>query len=114
MGAIRNLVQVKDANREVVPGSAPSGGYVDCRVLAASTHESHTVPDGAKHVLVTVTGNTFVNIGGTATVPAADITDGTSSVLCVNAVPRVFALHGASAIGIIASAVQTVTLEFFS
>jgi len=89
MGAIRNLVQVKDANREVVPGSAPSGGYVDCRVLAASTHESHTVPEGAKHVLVTVTGNTF-------------------------AVPRVFALHGASAIGIIASAVQTVTLEFFS
>ena len=114
MGAIRGLVQVRDANREIVSGSDAGGGYVDCRVLAASTHESHTVPTGARFVRVTATGNTFINIGGTATVPAADITDGTSSVLIVNNVPRVFALNGATAIGIIASAIQTVVLEFYS
>lgn len=114
MGAIRPYTQIKDANRETVAFSTSSGGYVDARVLAAGVAESHTVPTGAKHVLVTVTGNTFVNVGGTAAVPAADVTNGSASVLVVNAVPRLFALNGATAVGVIASAVQTVCLEFFS
>jgi len=114
MGAIRGLIQVKDGNREVFHGSTNSGGYVDCRVLAANTHESHTVPEGANYVRITVTGNTFINIGGTATVVSADITNGSSSVLMVNALPRLFSLNGATAIGVIASAIQTVVLEFYS
>ncbi len=58
--------------------------------------------------------DTFINIGGTATVVAADITDGSSSILVVNTLPRLFALNGATTIGVIASAISTVTLEFFS
>ena len=114
MGAIRGLVQVKDGNGVSIQGSAPSGGWVDCRVLAASTHEAHTVPTGARHVLISVTGNTFVSIGGTAAVHAADVTDGSASVLVVNTQPRLFSLNGATTVGVIASAIQTVTLEFYS
>jgi hypothetical protein len=114
MGAIRGLVQVKDGNGVSIQGSAPSGGWVDTRVLAANTHEAHTVPTGANYVRVTVTGNTFINIGGTATVVSADITNGNSSVLMVNALPRLFALNGATTIGVIASAIQTAVLEFYS
>ena len=114
MGAIKGLVQAVDKNKNTFPCSTPASGWVDCRVLAASTHEAHTVPAGAKYVLVSVTVNTFINIGGTATVVAADITDGSSSILVVNTLPRLFVLNGATTIGVIASAISTVTLEFFS
>lgn len=114
MGALRGYKQVKDANRETVAFSTSSGGYVDARVLAANTAESHTVPTGANYVLVTVTGNTWVNVGGTAAVASADVTNGTGSVLVVNTLPRMFALNGATAVGVIAPAIQTVCLEFFS
>ena len=97
--------------RNGAPQMAP--GYVDCRVLAATTHEAHTIPAGAKFVMITATGNTFINIGGTATVPAADITDGSSSILINGNTSRLFALGVATTIGIIASAIQTVTLEFY-
>jgi hypothetical protein len=114
MGAVKNLIQVRDGNSHVFAGSTPAGGWNDIRVLAASTHEAHAVPAGAKYVRVTVTGNTFINIGGVATVAAADITDGTASILMVNALPRLFDLNGAITIGVIASAIQTVVLEFYS
>lgn len=114
MGAIRNLKQVTDGNRQIFPFSVTSGGWVDCRVLAAATHEAHTVPTGAKSVLISVTGNTFVNVGGTALVHAADVTDGSASILVVNTQPRLFSINGATTIGVIASAIQAVTLEFFS
>ena len=66
MGAIKGLVQAVDKNKNTFPCSTPASGWVDCRVLAASTHEAHTVPAGA------------------------------------------------TTIGVIASAISTVTLEFFS
>ena len=114
MGALKSLRMVSDSNQNVFNNSVSARGWVDCRVLAASTHEAHTVPSGAKQVFVTVTGNTFINIGGTATVVAADITDGSSSILITNGLPRMFDLAGATTIGVIASAIQTVTLEFYS
>ena len=114
MGAIRQYTQIKDANRLPVPFSTASGGWVDARVLAANTAESHTVPTGAKYVLVTVTGNAWVNVGGTAAVAAADVTNGTGSVMVVNTLPRMFALNGATAVGVIAPDIQTVCLEFYS
>lgn len=113
MAAMKNLRQVKDRSGKPFSNSTQAPGYVDIRVLAANTAESHTVPTGAKYVLITVTGNTFINIGGTAAVAAADVTNGTASLLMVNALPRLFELNGATAIGVIASAIQTVVLEFF-
>ena len=109
---LKDLAQVFDSNIRIGDVTL-AGGYVDCRILAANTQESHDVPTGAKYVRVTATGDVFINIGGTAAV-AADITNGTSSILMVNALPRVFALGSATTIGVIASAVQTVVLEFYS
>ena len=110
---LKDLAQVFDSNIRIGDVTL-AGGYVDCRILAANTQESHDVPTGAKYVRVTVTGDVFINIGGTAAIVAADITNGTSSILMVNALPRVFALGSATTIGVIASAVQTVVLEFYS
>jgi hypothetical protein len=114
MAAMKSLKLVRDRSGAVIPNSTQAPGYVDIRVLAANTAESHTVPAGAKFVLITVTGNTFINIGGTAAVAAADVTNGSASLLMVNTAPRLFALNGAAAIGVIASAIQTVVLEFFA
>ena len=114
MGAIRNYRQIKDGNRETVAFSTAGGGYVDARVLAANTAEVHTVPTGANYVLVTVTGNTWVNVGAAAAVASADVTNGAGSVLVVNTLPRMFALNGAATVGIIAPAIQTACLEFYS
>lgn len=112
MGALNSLAQVFNSN--IKPDKVtPAGGWVDHRALAANTHESHAIPTGANYVRVSVSVNTYINIGGTATVPA-DITDGTSSILVVNAVPRVFYLGAATAIGLIASATALVCLEFHS
>ena len=114
MGSLKELVVPRDTRN--IPATAQSvntGGYVDCRVLAASTAEVQTVPTGAKKVLITVTGNSFVQFGGAATVPAADVTDGSSPVLIVNTVPRMFACEGVATIGVISSAINTVTFEFF-
>ena len=108
------LRQIRDANGALIPWATPAGGYVDARVLAANTAEVHTVPEGATRVLVTVTGNAFINIGGAAAVAAADVTNGSGSILMVNTQPRLFALNGAATIGVIASAIQTVVLEFYS
>lgn len=114
MGAIKPYTQIKDANRSIVAFSTSAGGYVDARVLAAGVAEVHTVPTGAKHVLVTTTGTAFINVGAAAAVPAADVTNGTSSTMVVNTLPRLFALNGATTVGVIAAAIQTVCLEFYS
>lgn len=113
MGTLKALKVGTDANQRLVEGSVSAGGHVDIRVLAANTAEVHTVPSGAKFVTVTVTGNTFINFNAAAAVAAADVTDGSASIMLVNAVPRTFKLTGISTIGVIASAIQTVTLEFF-
>ena len=113
MGTLKSLKLASDANQKSIVGSVAGGGWVDCRVLAASTAEVHTVPTGAKYVLVSTTGNAYINFGAAAAVSAADVTNGSASVLVVNTVPRLFAINGAASIGVIAPDIQTVTLEFF-
>lgn len=114
MGAIRNYTMVRDSNRHPQPDSVVAGGYVDCRVLAANTAESQAVPTGARLVLVTTTGNVFLNFSTTAAVPAADVSDGSAPTLVVSTQPRMFAINSATAISVISSAINTVTFEFFS
>ena len=114
MGSLAELTIPKDnRNYPAVTQAVNAGGYVDCRVLAASTAEVQNVPAGAKKVLISATGNSFVQFGGAAAVPAADVTNGSSPVLIVNAVPRMFACEGVATIGVISSAINTVTFEFF-
>lgn len=63
----------------------PACTYVNNLVLAASTAESLTVPSDALGVILNYTTDTWVKVGGTATVPAADITDGTGMQLSPSA-----------------------------
>lgn len=59
----------------------PVSSNTQSKVLAASVAKTFTVPTGAKKVIFGFTNNTWVNCYTTAAVPAADITDGTSSEL---------------------------------
>lgn len=87
--------------------------YIDARVLATTTHESHTVPASAKYVRITTNLILYIKLGGTAAIPAADVTDGSGSLM-ISAGDRVIVdLAGATAIGMIAPAATIVCLEFF-
>lgn len=84
--------------------------YVDARVLAANVNESHTVPTGARFVLFSGSCAAFyVKNGGTAAVPAADVTDGSGSALN----PSAWFIEGATSLGIISPTACVVTMEFF-
>lgn len=88
----------------------PLASFVDNRVLAGA-NEDHTVPTGAAYVIITATANIFVKNGGTAADPAADVTNGSGSILVFAGVARCFELHGATTIGLIGTA--DVSLEWF-
>lgn len=58
--------------------------YIDVRILAGNVVEKHTIPAGATHVVFSATANFYAKFGDTnvaATVPSADIIDGTASEL---------------------------------
>lgn len=106
--ALKPLRQVLDGNRHGMTG-IEGQGFVDYRVLAADTPEVHTVPTGAKYVLFKATGNFYANFGAAGAVPAADVTDGSGSLLN----PELRSIDGAATIGLEAPATCIVCLEFF-
>lgn len=84
--------------------------YIDARVLAANTNETHTVPTGAKYVVFAANCAAFyAKQGGAAAVPAADVTDGTGSALN----PAGFGIDGVASIGLISPTACTISLWFF-
>lgn len=113
--AVNDLTQFKDRNgfRYPLP-RAPS--YVDYRVFAAATAEAHTVPAGAKTMIVIALGTitAYVALSGTAAVPAADVTDGSGSIPCPAGYPRPFPVTAAGTVSVIADAAGVVALEFYS
>lgn len=88
--------------------------YVDVRVLAASTNETHTVPAGAKYVVFASDDLFYAKANGAAAVPSADVTDGSGSEMN----PGVWRLvaddenAAVTTIGLIAPRATTVTLTF--
>ncbi|MGB3988659.1 MAG: hypothetical protein WBK67_03160 [Minisyncoccales bacterium] len=87
----------------------PVCGYVDARVLGASSAESHTVPAGATKVVFSSTGDFYANFTTTAAVPSGDVTDGSASVLN----PLARNIYGVTAISLISPAACVVTMEFY-
>lgn len=88
--------------------------WIDARVLAAGVAETFQSPVGAKYVLFSSTGDFYAKIATAstaATVPAADVTDGTASEL--NAAMRQLPVEQAY-ISLIAPAAQIVTMQFFT
>lgn len=95
-------------NRDAVGLNASN--HVDARVLAAGVAESHVVPRGARYVLFSANTDFYAKFDGTAAVPAADVTDGSASVLN----PGLRGISGVATIGLISSSICVVTMEFFS
>jgi hypothetical protein len=89
--------------------SRPAPDYVDARVLAAAVSEDQAVPTGARHVIFSATADFYAEKGGTAAVPAADVTNGTASELN----PTIWSLDGVSTIGLIAPGATVITLTFY-
>ena len=114
--AVNDLKQFTDRNGFKYPMPvAPT--YVDYRVFGAATAETHTVPAGAKTMIVTALGTITAyvnNTGGTAAVPAADVTDGSGSIPCPAGYQRPFNVTAAGTVSIIADAAGIVALEFYS
>ena len=92
----------------------PAGDYIDARVLAASTAERHIVPTGARYVVFSADATFYAKFGDsnvTAAIPAADVTDGTGSM--VNPETREIP-SGVTHISLIAVAATIVTMAFYA
>lgn len=87
--------------------SAPT--YVNARVLAANVSETDTVPTGANWVLFSSDCNFYAATGATATVPAADVTDGTSP----EQNPAGWYIPAITQITVVAAATCKVTLTYY-
>lgn len=83
--------------------------WIDARVLAVSTAESHTIPTGALWVVFSSNCNFYANPNGTAAVPAADVTDGTGSELN----PTAWRIEGLTSISLIAPTVCIITMSYY-
>ena len=86
---------------------------VDARVLAATTAELHTIPDGARFVVFAASALFYAKFGTSlvaAAIPAADVTDGSAPEMNPEArqIPS-----GATHISLIAPAATIVTLSFY-
>jgi len=58
----------------------PFSTWTDAKVLEANVAETYTVPTGCYLLVFNAPGGFWVRKGGTAAIPAADVTDGTAPV----------------------------------
>ena len=77
---MKQLQALKDGFHEVMVPLINPSDYIDMAVLAASVKEDFTVPTDAKMVLFSATGDFYCDIGSaaSASIPAADVTDGSA------------------------------------
>lgn len=80
-GTVGNFIIPPDVAARYASNIRPAPTYIDARVLAANTAETHTMPSNTRFVLFSGNCNFYVNPNGTAAVPAADVTDGSGSEL---------------------------------
>lgn len=83
-------------------------GHVDNYVLVADAHKTISVPNGAVWATFNSTADVWIRIGGTAEVPAGDVTDGTGSELN----PGTRFVEGASTIGAISADGAKLSVSF--
>ena len=87
--------------------------WSDVRDLAANVAEVHNVPTDGNIVEISPSADLWVNIGGAATVPAADITDGTGPILVPLGTTAVFIIEAATTIGLISASACKTNLIFY-
>lgn len=85
-------------------------GYIQARVLAASTAESITVPTNATFVVFSANCDFYVSYDAdTAVVPSADVDDGTSNELN----PTVRYVGGLTTLSVISATACILTASFY-
>lgn len=84
-------------------------GTVNHYLLTANTNKAVTVPTGANYALFSSTADIWVRMGGTAAVPAGDVTNGTGSEL--NPVLR--KVEAGGTIGVISESAAKVSIVFY-
>ena len=107
--------------------SIPAPDYVDVVVLGVATAESYTIPTGARYIVfsaenplavsaagaVDVTNeyqnDFYVRKGGTAAIPAADVSDGTGSFLN----PKSLNVMGVGTLSLISPAAIKITMAVY-
>ena len=107
--ALSNM-EVVNAGMEAL--ALRQSNWIDARVLAANTAETFQAPALARFVLFSADGDFYCKIATASTaaaIPAADITDGTSSELN----PAMRYIGEQEFISLIAPAARVVTLQFF-
>lgn len=94
------------------PGIETRTDYVDACVLAAAVAKQHTVPAGMSFVRFSAEMPFFAAFGAnpTASIPGADVTDGSASELN----PIWVNIIGIAKIGLISRVSGVVTMEFYS
>jgi hypothetical protein len=114
MGTATALVASRDANRWILDEVYNQSGYIAAMVFSGAAAKSSTPPAGAKFVRISTTVAVYVKIGGTAAVPAADVTDGSGSALLAPGQSIVHDLAGATSVGVAAGAAAVVTLTYYT
>jgi hypothetical protein len=92
----------------------PLSDYIDHRVLAAATAEAIGPPVGAHAVIISTDQDLYVRRNATATVPSADVTDGSGAALIPAGTGRAFELSGVTTLSFISAAAAKVTLEWLA
>ena len=80
-GTVGNFVIAPDIPAKFASNIRPAPTYVDARVLAAGVAEVWTAPANARIVIFSANCDFYAAPNAAAAVPAADVTDGTSSEL---------------------------------
>lgn len=96
-------------------GAIPLSDMRDVRVLAANTAETHTIPTGAKVVILTpLKDHLYVKNGVTPTVPAVDVTDGSGPLCIPIGQTRILEIGDWTDIRMISELANIVGMEFFA
>jgi len=121
---ISRLVPIPRNQGIQIPGVLNTATWIDARVLAAGVAESYTLPTDAQTpaqhaTLLRINANAgpiFVNFNGTAAVPGADVTNGTSSIMLRTDLGPVLlaAPHATDTLSIISPSACIVTIEAWS
>ncbi|WP_029008336.1 hypothetical protein [Azospirillum halopraeferens] len=105
---MRSLHNHDDAMGTPVPAVDPSSHRLAV-VLTAGGSRTVAVPAGARFVLINATGPLWVQYGAAATVPAADITNGTAPELN----PAARWIEGITTLGLAAPGACAASLAFY-
>lgn len=107
--AVTQQLEVFGKMKQSLPVVAMTN-HVDVRVL--TTNEDYTVPAATGAVILSTNAAIWVKLGGTAAVPAADVTDGSGSILISAGRERIFAVSPGQVIGIVSdSGTAKVSIE---